>query len=143
VAQALAAAQDSLRKLGLGFKILDAYRPYAGTLYFYEVYPDTTFVASPRTGSIHNRGAAVDLTLICLETGEELEMPTHFDSFSDTASHLFTDLPGHVLENRALLREIMEFFGFHIYEPEWWHYNFTNARSYPLRDVSFEELMKN
>lgn len=141
VAEALVAAQDSLSKVGLGFKILDAYRPYAGTLYFYQVYPDTTFVANPRSGSIHNRGAAVDLTLICLETGNELEMPTPFDSFSDTASHAFTDLPEHVLQNRALLRGIMEAYGFHIYEPEWWHYNFTDARSYPLRDVSFEELM--
>ena len=94
------------------------------------------FVPDPST-----TGAAVDLTLICLETGNELEMPTPFDSFSDTASHAFTDLPEHVLQNRALLRGIMEAYGFHIYEPEWWHYNFTDARSYPLRDVSFEELM--
>ena len=141
VAEALALAQDSLKKTGLGFKILDAYRPYAATLYFYEVYHDTTFVASPRTGSIHNRGAAVDLTLICLETGNELEMPTPFDSFSDTASHAFNDIPEHILKNRATLRGIMEAFGFSIYEPEWWHYNYTHARSYPLRDVSFEELM--
>ncbi|MFA5443679.1 MAG: M15 family metallopeptidase [Bacteroidales bacterium] len=141
VALALALAQDSLKKLGMGFEILDAYRPYAATLYFYEVYHDTTFVASPHTGSIHNRGAAVDLTLICLETGEELEMPTRFDSFSDTASHAFNDLPEHVLKNRATLRGIMEAYGFSIYEPEWWHYNYKNARSYPLRDVSFEELM--
>jgi D-alanyl-D-alanine dipeptidase len=83
----------------------------------------------------------VDLTLICLETGNELEMPTPFDSFSDTASHAFNDLPEHILKNRATLRGIMEAFGFSIYEPEWWHYNYTNARSYPLRDVSFEELM--
>jgi len=142
VAMALAAAQDSLKKTGLGFKILDAYRPYAGTLYFYKVYPDTTFVASPRTGSIHNRGAAVDLTLIRLDTGEELEMPTLFDSFSDTASHAFMELPDNVLENRARLRGIMEAYGFHSYEAEWWHYNYTNARSYPLRDISFEDLMK-
>ena len=142
VAMALAAAQDSLNKTGLGFKILDAYRPYAATLYFFQVYPDTTFVASPRSGSIHNRGAAVDLTLIRLDTGEELEMPTLFDSFSDTASHAFTDLPDSLLENRALLRGIMEAYGFHTYEPEWWHYNYTNARSYPLRDISFEDLMK-
>lgn len=143
VAQALAAIQDSLQSLGLGIKVFDAYRPYAGTVYFYEVYHDTTFVASPRTGSIHNRGAAVDLTLIQLETGEELEMPTRFDSFSDTASHSFMDLPEHILENRALLRGIMETFGFTIYEHEWWHYNFTGARSFPLRDVSFEELATN
>ena len=142
VAMALAAAQDSLKSIGMGFKVLDAYRPYAGTLYFYKVYPDTTCVASPLSGSIHNRGAAVDLTLIRLDTGQELEMPTLFDSFSDTASHTFTDLPENVLENRALLRGIMEAYGFHIYEPEWWHYNFTNARSYPLRDIAFEELMK-
>ena len=131
VALALAAVQDSLQKKGLAIKVFDAYRPYAGTLYFYEVYPNTTFVADPRKGSIHNRGGAVDLTLINAETGEELEMPTRFDSFSDTASHAFMDLPRHVLENRALLRGIMETFGFNTYEPEWWHYNFAGSTILP------------
>ncbi len=142
VAMALADIQDSLQKMGLAIKVFDAYRPYAATLYFYEVYPNTTFVADPRRGSIHNRGGAVDLTLINAETGEELEMPTRFDSFSDTASHTFMDLPEHVLENRALLRGVMETFGFYIYEAEWWHYNFTDARTFPLRDISFEDLAK-
>src|SRR3989339_1998824 len=85
-ADSLLKIQRLLAEKGLGIKIYDAYRPYAGTLYFYDVYPDTTFVAAPWKGSIHNRGCAVDLSLINLTTGEELLMPTPFDDFSPAAS---------------------------------------------------------
>ncbi len=75
-ADSLLKIQQILAEKGLGLKIYDAYRPYAATLYFYEVYPDTTFVAAPWKGSIHNRGCAVDLSIINLESGSELKMPT-------------------------------------------------------------------
>lgn len=142
-------AADSLLKIqkilsgqGLGIKIFDAYRPYSGTLYFYKVYPDTTFVAAPWKGSIHNRGCAVDLTLIRLATGEELEMPTTFDSFSEKASQNYNDLDSAQLANRATLVKVMTENGFSIYEAEWWHYNLKERGKYKLMDISFEELNK-
>ncbi len=77
----LAVVQDSLRKLGLGIKIWDGYRPRTVQYLMWEIIPDPTYVADPNSGSDHNRGAAVDLTLVNLATGQELNMPTGFDYF--------------------------------------------------------------
>jgi len=139
-ADSLLKIQQDLAKKRLGIKIYDAYRPYAATLYFYKVYHDTTFVAAPWKGSIHNRGCAVDLSLIDLKTGKELEMPTQFDSFSDKASHKCMDLDSAALANRAVLAEVMLSHGFTIYDSEWWHYNLKQRDAYKLMDISFEEL---
>ena len=79
VAEALQRVQDSLAYYRIGLKIYDAYRPYAASLRFFEVYPDTNFVADPRHGSRHNRGCAVDLTLVELGSGREIPMPSEFD----------------------------------------------------------------
>src|SRR6187399_2117698 len=69
VADALQAAQKEFAKHGVGVKVFDAYRPYKATVMFYEVYHDTTYVASPYRGSRHNRGCAIDMSLISLKTG--------------------------------------------------------------------------
>lgn len=140
VADSLAKIQNELKVNGLGLKIFDAYRPYSATLKFYEVYPDTNFVAAPWRGSMHNRGCAVDLTLIDLQTKKELEMPTPFDDFTDKAGQLYMDLPQIVLQNRQLLRDIMIKHGFLQYDPEWWHYNFKGWENFELMDISFGEL---
>jgi zinc D-Ala-D-Ala dipeptidase len=139
-AKALKNIEESLNKQGLGLKVFDAYRPYSATLKFYEVFPDTNFVAAPWHGSRHNRGCAVDVTLISLETGEELPMPTHFDDFSEKAGHTFMDLPDTVLKNRKLLAETMTNNGFSMYPYEWWHYDFNQWKLYELLNLPFEEL---
>lgn len=139
-ADSLLKIQSILQAQGLGIKVFDAYRPYAATLYFYEVYGDTTFVAAPWKGSIHNRGGAIDLTLVNLQTGEELAMPTPFDEFSERASHSYSDLPADVIANREKLLKIMTENGFTSYEHEWWHYNIKGRSKYALMDISFEEL---
>ena len=139
-AKALRKAQRELRKEGLGFVIYDAYRPYAATFYFREVYHDTTFVASPTTGSIHNRGCAVDLALVHIKTGENLVMPTEFDNFTEKASADYPDITAEQLANREKLRGVMEKHGFIINSDEWWHYNLKDNKRFPLLDISFEEL---
>lgn len=141
-AEALKRAQEELNKIGLGFKVYDAYRPYAATKYFYTVYHDTDFVADPRYGSIHNKGCAVDVSLVDLKTGEELQMPTPFDEFTDRARHTYNDLPQEALKNRAKLVEIMEKHGFNLLKSEWWHYNYHERSKYKLMNISFEELEK-
>jgi D-alanyl-D-alanine dipeptidase len=141
-ADSLLKVQQLLSKMNLGIKVFDAYRPYAATLYFYEVCGDTTFVAAPWKGSIHNRGCAVDLTLVDLSTGEELQMPTAFDEFSPAASHNYMELDSTKLANRALLLKVMTENGFTMYEYEWWHYNIKGRDKYSLMDISFEELEK-
>src|SRR5690606_34262804 len=92
-AEALQAVEAELATMGYGLKIWDAYRPYRVTVEFYEHVQDSTFAASPYTGSKHNRGCAVDLTLIDKATGEELAMPTPFDEFSARAHVAYNDLP--------------------------------------------------
>src|ERR1022692_4290770 len=107
-AKALAQVQKELNKKGYGLKIFDAYRPYAVTKKFWELVHDERYVANPAQGSGHNRGIAVDLTIINLKTKKELKMPTGFDNFTDSAHHDFMNLPDEVLKNRNLLKETME-----------------------------------
>src|ERR1700761_4436307 len=140
VVMALKDVEDELQKQGLGLKIYDAYRPYAVTAHFYEVTPDTNFVADPHKGSKHNRGCAIDLSLIDLKTGKELDMPTPFDSFSRKASANYAKLPKQEIDNRALLKSVMESHGFRQLSTEWWHFDFNGWAGYPLLDIPFSAI---
>jgi zinc D-Ala-D-Ala dipeptidase len=139
-AKALANVQRELALSGLGLKIFDAYRPYSVTVKFWELIKDERYVANPARGSGHNRGLAVDLTLIDLQNGKELDMGTGFDNFSDTAHHTFTALTETVLKNRKLLKEVMLKHGFNLFETEWWHYSWPNNRNYELLDIDLKKL---
>lgn len=137
---ALGEVMDELKPKGLGLKIFDAYRPYSVTVAFWELIKDERYVANPSRGSGHNKGIAVDLTIINLKTGEELNMGTGFDNFSDTAHQDFTSLPEEVLQNRALLKTTMEKHGFKAFETEWWHYFLANGDKYEVLDISFNKF---
>ena len=140
VVLALKQVEADLAKKGLGLKIYDAYRPYAVTVKFYEMARDTNFVADPRKGSKHNRGCAIDLTLIDLKTGRELDMPTGFDSFSKKAAANYAPLPKQEYANRELLKSAMQAHGFTVYRTEWWHYDFNGWMNYPLLDIPFSDI---
>lgn len=137
---ALSNVQKELNAQGLGLKIFDAYRPYAVTVKFWELIKDERYVANPAKGSGHNRGLAVDLTIIELPTGKELDMGTEFDNFTDTAHHTFTALSATVIHNRKLLKELMLKHGFQLFETEWWHYYWPNNRNYEILDLDFKKL---
>lgn len=138
VADALVKANDSLRKHEVKIKFFDCYRPVDVQKKMWEIYPDARYVANPyTTGSIHNRGGAVDITLVDLN-GNELEMGTSFDHFGKKAHHSYSDLPDSVLSNRKLLKGILESFGFNSISTEWWHYNFKNAKKYSLSNFKTE-----
>lgn len=142
VAEALALVQADLKEQGLELKIHDGYRPYSATVKFYEVYGDTTFVASPYQGSRHNRGCAIDLTVINSETKQELNMPTPYDSFQEEA---FPDFPledQEAVANREMLIAAMEKRGFKVYDSEWWHFDFVGWEKFDVMDIDFEELAK-
>jgi len=141
-AEALNNVQEELAKKGMGLKIFDAYRPYSVTVKFWDLIRDERFVAHPRNGSGHNRGIAVDLTIIMLKTGQELNMGTGFDNFSDTAHQGFSKLPEAVLQNRQLLRNLMEQNGFKPYADEWWHYSWPSAVKFEILDIEFKKLAK-
>jgi D-alanyl-D-alanine dipeptidase len=135
-ARALARVHQSLRERGLGLKVFDGYRPVRATL---------GMVAwAERTGnqwvleqgyvarqSGHNRGGTVDLTLVHLADGREVEMGTPYDTFSE-AAHT-ANATGQVAANRRILVDAMRAEGFNNYEKEWWH--FSLAGTYPPLDV--------
>jgi zinc D-Ala-D-Ala dipeptidase len=142
-AEALLKVEQELNKMDLGLKIYDAYRPYSATVRFFKVCPDTSFCAPPWTGSKHNRGCAVDVSLIDIKTGKELAMPTGFDDFTGKAAHSYMQLPDTVIRNRQILKNVMTRNGFSYYNDEWWHYNFRGWEKYELMNLSFSELKKN
>ena len=141
--KALDSVESELNRMGLGLKIFDAYRPYSITEKFWELVHDDRYVADPKKGSGHNRGIAVDLTIIDLKSGHELPMPTGFDSFTDSAHHDFVSLSPEILNNRRLLKETMEKHGFIAFSTEWWHYSLPHPEYYELLDLSFKSLEEN
>lgn len=141
-ADSLALVQKELKDKGLGLKIFDAYRPWSITDMMWEKVKDDRYAADPKKGSNHNRGIAVDLTIVDLKTGKEWEMGTNFDNFSDTAHHAFMQLPADVLQHRILLKTTMEKHGFKALDTEWWHYSLVGAGDFELLDLGFDELEK-
>ena len=141
-AVAIDAVQKELEKIGLGLKIFDGYRPLSVQKKMWQIMPNPRYVANPAKGSRHNRGMAVDLTLVDAK-GNALPMPTEFDSFSQKAHHNYFNLPVEVLRNRWILRTVMEKHGFSSIRTEWWHYDFKGWEKYKVLDKSFKELMLN
>jgi D-alanyl-D-alanine dipeptidase len=142
-AMAVSRANDYLRERGYGLIIYDGYRPWSVTKKFWEVTtPDKKeFVANPANGSRHNRGCAVDLSMIDLKTGLPVHMPTDFDEFT---SRSYADYDGGTEEsrkNRELLRQAMEANQFTMYRYEWWHFDFEQWREYAIMDMSFDEII--
>lgn len=138
-AESLKEVQHELRGMGLALKIYDGYRPLSVQKKMWAVCPNEGYVANPAKGSRHNRGAAVDLTLIKLD-GSEVPMPTHFDDFTEKAHRDYTNLPPDVLQNRALLEHVMERHNFHGLKTEWWHFDFKDWRQYEILDVSYSQI---
>lgn len=141
-ADALEKAAQEFALLNLGIKVFDGYRPYSVTEKMWEPIKDDRYAADPAKGSGHNRGISVDLTLVNLRTGEGLLMPTGFDNFSDTAHQNFMDLTPEVLKNRALLKSVMEKYGFIALSTEWWHFYLPNASNYELLNIPFKDMRK-
>jgi len=134
-AEKLQAAQAELATMGYGLKIFDGYRPLSVQKKMWEVYPHPGYVADPKKGSRHNRGAAVDVTLIRLADGAELIMPTPYDDFTERAHRNFNDLPEEVIRNRELLERVLLKNGFVGLPTEWWHFDDKNWRNYPILDI--------
>ena len=102
----------------------DCYRPEPYQQRLWDVLPDPRYVANPKRGSLHSRGAAADLTIVKLDTGEELNMGTTYDFFGEEAYTTATNLPVEVVANRKLLQVVMRKHGFLTIRTEWWHFNF-------------------
>lgn len=140
VVEQLKKIQAILNKKGYGLKIFDGYRPYAITMAFYQKASDKNFVANPNKGSKHNRGCAIDLTIIDLKTGKDVPMPTPYDSFAPQAAPHYQKLPANVIKNRDFLIATMQANGFKVIYNEWWHFDFNGWQEYDLMDIPFEKL---
>lgn len=139
VVEKLKKVQTELAAKDLGLKIWDGYRPLHIQYKLWEIEPDERFVANPKTGSNHNRGAAVDITIVEAH-GQELDMPTDFDEFNEKASANYNDLTKTQIQNRELLKSVMARHGL-IQNPfEWWHFDDAQANSFPILDIDIEAL---
>ena len=132
-ARALIAANREFMERGVRIRFFDCYRPNSVQFKMWKIVPNPQYVANPVKGSVHNKGGAVDITLETLE-GIPLEMGTDFDFFGKRAYHDNRDLPDTILENRKLLKQTMEKFGFASVRTEWWHYNLKAAYRDPVAD---------
>lgn len=140
VASALFHVHQELKKLGYSIKIWDAYRPFSIQKKFWELCPDPRYVADPAKGSKHNRGAAVDLTLIDLKTNKELVMPSAFDDFSEKAHLNYAAMSPEAAKNCRLLQNIMIKHGFISQPNEWWHFDYKGWEQFDLLDIPFSKL---
>jgi zinc D-Ala-D-Ala dipeptidase len=122
VAKAVQQASRQLQQQGYGgLRLFDCYRPQPIQQQMWEIKPDQRYVANPNKGSDHNRGIAVDLTILDRQ-GKPLDMGTAFDEFSPKSHHTYLELSPAVLKNRSRLKQTMESVGFHHIDTEWWHY---------------------
>jgi D-alanyl-D-alanine dipeptidase len=133
VAQKIVEAHLMLKEGGLGLKMLDCFRPRPIQQKLWDKFKNPLYVTDPTKGSMHNRGAAVDLTIVDAD-GKQLDMGTAFDYFGKEAHHANTNLSKEILTNRKLLLETMQEVELHPITTEWWHYSFR-GESYELSDM--------
>ncbi len=136
-AKALLKANAEFLAQGVKIKFFDCYRPNSVQYKMWAIVPNPQYVANPVKGSIHNKGGAVDITLVDLK-GKELDMGTDFDFFGKPAYHDNLDLPKTVLENRKLLKETMEKHGFWSIRTEWWHYNLSAGSNAKIANFKWD-----
>lgn len=124
--KSLIKANNDFIERGYRIKIFDCYRPLDIQKRMWKIVSNPEYVADPSKGSIHNRGGAVDITLVDLN-GNELDMGTSFDFFGIEASHDFQNLSDKIKNNRKLLKDVMLNNDFKSFDSEWWHYNLKDS----------------
>jgi D-alanyl-D-alanine dipeptidase len=137
----LRVAIEIAARQGYRFRIFDAFRPSEAQWKLWNHTPDDEFLADPRRGSPHSRGAAIDLTLMD-ENGVDLDMGTGFDAFTPLSHHGNPDVSPEAEKNRLILMGIMTTAGWDFFRNEWWHYQLFDARRLPtFSDTSLPESM--
>jgi D-alanyl-D-alanine dipeptidase len=141
-AEALVRINRKLKQSGYGLLVHDGYRPWYVTKVFWDATPDDKklFVADPKQGSRHNRGAAVDLSLYELKTGKPVEMVSTYDETTDRAHPEYPGGTSLQRWHRNLLRTAMEADGFTVYEAEWWHFDYKDWQRYRIGNELFERI---
>ena len=132
-------AQEMFLADGYSLVMWDAYRPYSVTVETFDVIQDTKLAADPDVGSKHNRGAAIDVTLYNLNTGEYVDMPTEVREMNvDLARRNSPYMTYTQRKNMEYMEGILAKAGFSPYSGEWWHYNDMDVADYPVLDIQFE-----
>ncbi|SED49966.1 D-Ala-D-Ala dipeptidase vanX. Metallo peptidase. MEROPS family M15D [Tenacibaculum sp. MAR_2010_89] len=156
-AKALKKVQAELTKKGYSLKVFDAYRPQTAVNHFVkwarvindtlmkqQYYPNLNkrhlfklgYIA---TKSGHSRGSSVDLTIVNIKTGKELDMGSPYDFFGVSSHITFQKLTKNQKKNRSLLQQSMKKFGFRPYKNEWWHFTLRNE---PFPNTYFDFPIK-
>src|SRR4029453_15934737 len=143
-AEALVRVNQKLRAQGFGVVIFDDYRPWSVTKAFWDATPadKKMFVPDPATGSRHNRGCAVDMSMFELATGKLVQMPSEYDEMTERSHINYECASAESKRLRGILKAAMESEGFAVSEPEWWHYDYKDWKEYPILNVSFSEIKK-
>ena len=152
-ARALKSVSNELNVMGYRLKVFDAYRPVIAVKHFVMwgiedtdirmkpfFYPDLEkeelfmkgYIA---TRSSHSRGSTVDLTLLDMKTGKEVDMGSPFDMFSEVSHPDYKGITKEQYDNRMLLQSVMTRNGFEPFDTEWWHFT---LRDEPFPDTYFE-----
>ncbi|MEM7103445.1 MAG: M15 family metallopeptidase [Bacteroidota bacterium] len=137
VADGVLKVHHELQKKGMSLKFFDCFRPRPFQQKLWDKVPDPRYVTNPAKGSMHNRGAAVDVTIVDAN-GNELDMGTGFDYFGPEAWHTYTELSDEILANRQLLKSSMEVAGFRSIRTEWWHYSYAKMKGFGLSDYLWD-----
>jgi D-alanyl-D-alanine dipeptidase len=134
--KSLLEANKAFSQKGYKIKLFDCYRPKAIQKKMFKIVPDPNFVANPKKGSIHNRGGAVDISLVD-SLGVEVNMGTKFDFFGEEASHNYQNLSEEILANRKFLKKIMLQNNFKSFDSEWWHYNLNGSNTDKVENLKW------
>jgi len=135
--KSLLEANKTFLQKGFRIKLYDCYRPKAIQKKMWKIIPNANFVANPKKGSIHNRGGAVDISLVD-SLGVEVNMGTKFDFFGEEASHNYQNLSDEILANRKFLKEIMLQNNFKSFDSEWWHYNLNGSNTDKVENLKWD-----
>ncbi|SRR5258705_8176970 len=141
-AEALVSANKELNQLGYRLLIFDGYRPWSITKLFWDITAQDKkqFVANPKDGSRHNRGCAVDLSLVDMSTGKEVQMPGEYDEMTERSYPNYQGGTEDQRRMRDLLRSKMEANGFTVNEFEWWHFDYKEWKNYRIENIQFSEI---
>ena len=157
-AKALKAAADEFRELGYVIKVYDAYRPQSAVDHFVnwsknkdqrnkkDYYPSLSkqslFPRYIARKSGHSKGSTIDMTICYKDTGEEVDMGSHFDYFGEPSHTMFIgkyeggEVTKEHQKNRLLLQSVMVKHGFKPYSNEWWHFT-LKSEPYPQKWFNF------
>lgn len=138
-AKSLAKVQRDLQKQGYQIIVFDGYRPLSVQKIMWEIVSNPEFVADPAKGSRHNRGYAVDVSLLDLN-GNPVLMPTPFDDFTEKARRDYQDLPPEAINHRQILEDAMVRCGFSPLPSEWWHFDYKGYEGKPNLDIPIDSL---